>query len=127
MRRFASIIPPLVIIAVLLILFATRWETVATDTSSFGTIRYERDRWTGYVFVSQFVSGRTYYRYPEDAYIGYHKDPEKSWDQAIYQRINRLRKLSTFLWGFIFTIAVAWLTIAYRRAFLIKEDTAEKQ
>ena len=112
-KYYAPVLLPLIVVIVLIILSLTRWTTVATKSYDWGVVKFERDRWTGQVFVSQYGYSytQTLNREPDAAYD---YDTQK-WDSHIASRILRIRIIATVTWWILFVVAVIWLIIAWRR------------
>jgi hypothetical protein len=57
---------PLVLLIALLLLMVFRWETIATKTVDSGVLKWERDRWTGDIWYSQYTYNKTIRRIPAE-------------------------------------------------------------
>ena len=99
--------------------------TVATKSSDWGVLKFERDRWTGQVFISQYGDAgvATHIRRPV---IAYDHDAKK-WVPHIESRIMRIRTIATVTWWILFAAAVVWLIVAFKRSLLDKGGRVEHQ
>lgn len=111
-KYYAPILLPLIVVVILIILSLTRWTTVATKSHELGVLKFERDRWTGQVFVSQY--GAAHLTFDKSPMEAYDHDAER-WIHHIANRIMRIVTIATVTWWILFVIAVIWLIIAWRR------------
>ena len=84
---------PWVIPAVLLLLLtvasATRWQTVASNSESSKVLKWQRDRWTGTVILVTY-----YFNEVDVRHLGHYRD---------------LSDTLTLVWGLAVVITLIWL------------------
>lgn len=103
---------PLIVMVILLPLLIFRWEEVAFKTYTNSIAIFEKDRWTGQLYVSQYGGpDDTFYRIPEFAY-DYSK---KEWDIDKAKNIFHKQKALTAAWWVLLAISAAWLLIEFYR------------
>lgn len=55
MRRIAV---PALLLVVLLVAYATRWQVVASRTQDFAAVKWVRDRWTGETWIRMYLPNK---------------------------------------------------------------------
>jgi hypothetical protein len=90
-----------------------RWEKVATKSFDDGVTVFEKDRWTGQLFISQYGNPdiHIFHRYPESAY-DYSKMKWTSEDGA---KLTRGRKIMAAAWWVLLAASAAWLLVEFYR------------
>jgi hypothetical protein len=111
MDKRIRILVPLVIIIVLIILSLTRWTVLTTEKFYWGTMKYEKDEWTGYVFISKYGNTPTVIREPD-----MWKEPfEANARVKSYNRIVRTKNLATAAWWVLLAVSAVWLLVEFYR------------
>lgn len=88
---------PLVIALVLLGAWFVRWDTVATKTYDTGVTKWEKDRWTGTIWM--------------DVYVAQSSSKVSSGSEgATY--------IATYIWEWALFIDGIWLALALRKDFM---------
>lgn len=110
----------LIIFIILLTAFAFRYNIEATKTVDHGIVKWEKDRWTGNVWVHYYVFAGNIRGgimiLSTDFDINKPEEREEYWDA--YGKAIRKRNLLTYVWCFTAGITAIWLACELKRKFI---------
>ena len=91
---------PLIILLLLLVAFALRWDTKATKTHDQGVAKWVTDRWTGDTWQLSYKSKGVY---------EFLANRNRKESQAETDAAYRKRTTATIIWIVLFSLILGWL------------------
>lgn len=105
----------LIIFIFLLAAFAFRYNVEATKSVNEGVIKWEKDRWTGNVWVHCYLVTGKYTG--KVTILSPAFDTDKPEYKEAYDKATRKRNLLTYGWFFSIGITIVWLAYELKRKF----------